>query len=58
MVHLALHSLIPALVARVVDPVRWLSATLLMLGTMLVDFDHLVAELIIRWRRSRKIPAY
>ena len=44
MVHLVLHVLVPVVTARALDPTRWRSAALLMLGTMLVDVDHLLAE--------------
>ena len=44
MFHLVLHVLIPVVTARVLDPTRWRSAALLMLGTMLVDVDHLLAD--------------
>jgi hypothetical protein len=44
MFHLVLHVLIPAATARALDPHRWRSAAWLMLGTMLVDLDHLLAD--------------
>ena len=43
MLHLALHVLIPALVAALFFRQRWLMAFLWMMATMLVDLDHLLA---------------
>lgn len=43
MIHIALHFIIPALVARVFFRARWLNAYLIMIATMLVDLDHLIA---------------
>lgn len=43
MLHLALHVLVPVLVALLLDRVRWRSAAFVMIGTMLVDVDHLAA---------------
>ncbi len=42
-IHIALHFLIPALVARIGFSDRWKFAWLLMVATMLVDLDHLLA---------------
>ena len=42
-VHLTLHVLAPAAVARVGFPRRWVAAWLIMVSTMVVDFDHLLA---------------
>jgi hypothetical protein len=44
MFHLALHVFVPALLGRLIDPTRWVSVSLLMVGTMLVDLDHLIAD--------------
>jgi hypothetical protein len=44
MLHLALHILIPLLVARSLFLKRWLFAWAVMLATMLVDLDHLLAN--------------
>lgn len=41
--HLILHLLVPGLVARLVFPSRWQRAWLIMLLTMAVDLDHLLA---------------
>jgi hypothetical protein len=41
--HIALHFLVPVLVALVVYRGRWRRAALLMLATMAVDLDHLLA---------------
>lgn len=43
MIHMILHFLVPALVARLLYANVWQRAYLLMLATMLVDLDHLVA---------------
>jgi len=42
--HLALHILVPLLVGRVLFLKRWLYAWAVMLATMLVDLDHLLAH--------------
>jgi len=42
-VHLLLHVVVPALVAAIFFRDRWLRAFLLMLATMIVDADHLLA---------------
>lgn len=44
MLHLALHILVPAIVAALFFRQRWLSAFLWMMATMLVDIDHLLAD--------------
>ncbi|MEM7280317.1 MAG: DUF6122 family protein [Pseudomonadota bacterium] len=43
MLHLALHLLVPFLVARVFYSKLWLKALLIMLAGMLIDLDHLLA---------------
>lgn len=43
-IHIALHFLAPALVARVMFVSRWWYAYLIMMATMLVDLDHLLAN--------------
>ncbi|MEO6519620.1 MAG: DUF6122 family protein [Pseudoxanthomonas sp.] len=43
MTHIALHFLIPLFVALVVYRSRWRRTALLMIATMLVDADHLLA---------------
>lgn len=43
MLHLALHLLVPGLIARLIFRPRWVRAWLIMLATMLVDLDHLLA---------------
>ena len=43
MIHMILHFLVPALVARLLYANVWQRAYLLMLATILVDLDHLVA---------------
>jgi hypothetical protein len=42
-VHLALHALVPAAVARIAFPDRWKWAWIVMVATMAVDLDHLLA---------------
>lgn len=43
-IHLALHALVPLAVAWLCFRGRWRKAWLIMLATMLVDLDHLLAE--------------
>lgn len=43
-VHLLLHGLVPGAVAWLFFRTRWRSAWLVMLATMLVDLDHLLAQ--------------
>lgn len=43
LVHYSLHFLFPGLLARLVYPLQWQRAWLVMLATMLVDADHLLA---------------
>ena len=43
MLHTALHFLIPALLAAAIDRKRWLRTWLILIGTMAVDVDHLLA---------------
>lgn len=43
-VHLLLHILVPGIVARVGFPDRWRRAWLIMVLTMVVDADHLIAD--------------
>lgn len=44
MSHIALHFIIPLLVALVFYRSRWRSTTIIMFATMLVDVDHLLAD--------------
>ncbi|MEE4302887.1 MAG: DUF6122 family protein [Wenzhouxiangella sp.] len=44
MIHIALHFMIPLLVALTFYRDRWQSAVLIMVATMLVDADHLLAD--------------
>jgi len=44
MAHLALHLLVPLLVALVFFRKQWRHVTLVLIGTMLVDLDHLLAD--------------
>jgi hypothetical protein len=42
--HIALHILIPGLIAILIFKDRWKQAWLIMALTMIVDFDHLLAN--------------
>jgi hypothetical protein len=42
--HLLLHLIVPGAAARWVDSERWKTAWLIMIATMLVDLDHLLAD--------------
>ena len=44
MVHIALHFIVPILVALVFYKSRWRYAALIMIATMIVDIDHLLAD--------------
>ena len=44
LVHYFLHFIFPAIIARIFYPDQWLKAFMLMLATMLVDLDHLLAN--------------
>ena len=44
MIHIALHLLVPLLVALVFYSSRWRNTTLILVATMLVDVDHLLAD--------------
>jgi hypothetical protein len=46
-VHLLLHVLLPGAAARVLFPSMWRRAWLVMVATMLVDLDHLLASPIL-----------
>jgi len=43
MFHMLLHFLVPAIIASIFFRKRWLFAYLIMMATMLVDLDHLLA---------------
>lgn len=43
-IHLLLHVAVPGVVASIVWRARWKRAWLIMVATMLVDLDHLLAE--------------
>ena len=47
MFHLALHFIVPAIVALQFFRQRWQMALLVMMATMLVDLDHLFADPIM-----------
>lgn len=42
-IHILLHFAFPGLLARIFFRERWLRAWLLMLATMMIDLDHLLA---------------
>ena len=42
--HLALHLIVPGIAARWVFKDRWKTAWLMMMLTMVIDLDHLLAE--------------
>lgn len=42
-IHLVLHAAVPAVAARAVYRDRWRTAWLVMMATMVVDLDHLLA---------------
>ncbi|MFK7815606.1 MAG: DUF6122 family protein [Gammaproteobacteria bacterium] len=44
MIHILLHVVVPALVARMFFKTRWKYACFVMVATMLVDLDHLIAS--------------
>lgn len=44
MTHIALHLIVPLLIALLFYHSRWLNATVIMIATMLVDIDHLLAD--------------
>jgi len=44
MIHIALHFIVPPLVALVFYRSRWRNAALIMIATLLVDADHLLAD--------------
>ena len=44
MLHIALHFVVPVLIAVAIDRDRWLGVWLVLVATMLVDVDHLLAD--------------
>ncbi|MEQ8515563.1 MAG: DUF6122 family protein [Chromatocurvus sp.] len=44
MIHIALHFIVPLLTALAFYRARWRNVTLIMIATMLVDADHLLAD--------------
>ncbi len=44
MIHIALHVIVPLLVALAFYRSRWRNATVIMLATMIVDIDHVLAD--------------
>ena len=53
MLHIALHFLVPALVTVLFFRKTWPFAYLLMMATMLVDLDHLLATPVYDAARCR-----
>lgn len=51
LVHYSLHFAFPAVLALVFFPLMWQTAYLIMLATMLIDLDHLLARPIFEPRR-------
>lgn len=44
MIHIALHFIVPLVVALAVYRARWRAALLVLVATMVVDIDHLLAD--------------
>jgi len=44
MIHIALHGIVPVLVALAFYRSRWRTATVIMIATMIVDIDHVLAD--------------
>ena len=44
MIHIVLHFIFPLIVAFAFYHSRWLNATVIMIATILVDLDHLLAD--------------
>jgi len=44
MIHIALHVIVPLLVALAFYRSRWRNAAVIMIATMIVDVDHVMAE--------------
>lgn len=44
LIHYSSHFILPFLFARVLWPKHWLKAGLIMVATMLIDVDHLLAD--------------
>lgn len=44
MIHIVLHVVVPLLVALVFYRSRWRNATLILIATIVVDIDHLLAD--------------
>jgi len=51
MIHLTLHILVPVVLARIVFPERWQKPALIMVLTMVVDLDHLLANPVFEQTR-------
>jgi len=43
-IHLPLHIIAPAVIARIGFPQRWKTAWIIMISTMVIDLDHLLAN--------------
>ena len=44
LIHYSCHLVLPFLVARLIWKEHWLKAALIMVSTMVIDFDHLLAD--------------
>ena len=44
MLHIALHFIVPVVIAVIFYRSRWRHATIIMIGTIMVDADHLLAD--------------
>ena len=44
MIHIALHFIVPLIIALAFYRSRWLNATFIMMATFIVDADHLLAD--------------
>lgn len=43
-IHYTCHLLVPLAIARLIWPTHWRRAALILLATMLIDLDHLLAD--------------
>lgn len=44
MLHILLHFIVPLIAAPIIDKQRWFKVWLVLIATMLVDLDHLLAD--------------
>ncbi|MFV0290017.1 MAG: DUF6122 family protein [Mangrovibacterium sp.] len=50
-IHYSLHFIAPLIIARVFFPKNWKKCYILLLATMIIDIDHLLAEPIFQANR-------